>query len=269
MTVANTVTNVEQTEVALAQLVVDPRGHRGTHLEPGKMDWEFKCFVPPNHLARLLFVHWTKGVPAVDTGFSTYFKVGKAGGVDLFCSLSCQRIVESGEFSRLPEAGRRQSLAAWGFPESAGVTNAVRWDVNLGAGFTSSRWIAMPKYHRVSTVVPQFEFGRRLVVPLVEFDQSASGESNGWSGMELRFFLEPLKSSPIRTLPYETDMTNYVAGRGITGTMDEALQAINGNTESAELREARAKLAELRLRYTDKHPIVVELMMRIKHLEDK
>jgi hypothetical protein len=45
--------------------------------------------------------------------------------------------------------------------------------------------------------------------------------------MELRIFLEPLKSPPIRTDPFEVEGTNYVAGRCRLGwTMEEALKAI-------------------------------------------
>jgi hypothetical protein len=41
--------------------------------------------------------------------------------------------------------------------------------------------------------------------------------------VELRIFLQPLTSPPIRTVPNETDRTNYVAGSGLAGTMAEAL----------------------------------------------
>ena len=66
------------------------------HPEPGELFWGFKCFVPPSHLASILFVRWTNGVPQVDPGLSGYFKVGNAGGIDLpFCSLACYRIIET------------------------------------------------------------------------------------------------------------------------------------------------------------------------------
>jgi len=36
-----------------------------------------------------------------------------------------------------------------------------------------------------------------------------------------------------------------------------------------ELREAKAKLAELRIKYTDQHPMIRQQMERIKALESK
>ena len=206
-----------------SRLVIDATQYHVVHPELGEPDWGFKCFIPPDHLASFLFVRWTNGVPTVDPGFSTYFKVGNASGIDLFCSLSCYRISES-DFSKLTDAERRQRLAAWDNPESAGVTNAVRWDVNLGAGFTASRWIAMPPFNRIETKLPQsVRSGHQRVIHLVEFDRTEGNENHGQSGVELRIFLEPLRSPPIRTVPNEIDQTNYVAGTGLAGTMEEAL----------------------------------------------
>jgi hypothetical protein len=52
------------------------------------------------------------------------------------------------------------------------------------------------------------------------------GESQGWSGVELRILLEPLRLPPIRTVPNEIDRTNYVEGRGLAGTMEDALESM-------------------------------------------
>ena len=53
------------------------------------------------------------------------------------------------------------------------------------------------------------------------------GDGNhGQSGVELRVFLQPLMSPPIRVVPNEIDRTNYVAGRGLPGTIEEALIAM-------------------------------------------
>ncbi|MDD5138642.1 MAG: serine/threonine-protein kinase [Verrucomicrobiales bacterium] len=211
-----------------SRLVLEAVQFDVAHPEPGEFDWGFKCFIPPDHLASLLFVRWTNGVPTVDPGFSTYFKVGKAGGIDLpFCCLSCYRVFSESSFLKMPEAGRRQALAGWGYSESAGVTNAVRWNVNLGTGSTGSRWIAMPPFHRVETKFPQsVRTGHQRVVRLVEFDGSEGDNNGGQSGVELRIFLEPLKSPPIRMLPNEIDLTNYVSGTGLAGTMEEALNSM-------------------------------------------
>jgi tRNA A-37 threonylcarbamoyl transferase component Bud32 len=206
------------------RLVLDAVPLDIAHPEPGELDWAFKCFIPPDHLASILFVRWTNGVPTIDTGFSTYFKVGKAGGIDLpFCSLSCYRISESW-FSKLTDTERRQQLTAWSYRESAGVTNAVRWDVNLGAGSTASRWLAMPPFKRLETKLPQsVRPGHQHVIRLVECDRPEGDGNHSQCGLELRIFIEPLMSPAIRTVPSEIDHTNYVSGTGLAGTMEEAL----------------------------------------------
>src|SRR5205823_13411744 len=95
--------------------------------QPNQLDWGFKVFVPPNHLATFLFVSWNDGVPTVDPGFSGYFKVGRAGGVDIpFCALSCYRESESRDFSPLNDSDRARYLAGWHYFESA--SNAVHWN---------------------------------------------------------------------------------------------------------------------------------------------
>jgi len=195
--------------------------------EPGELHWGFTCFVPSDHLASFLFVCWTNGVPTLDPGFSTYFKVGKTGGIDLFCTLGCHRVVDSSEFSKLTDDTWRKWLAAWSYPEAAGVSNAVRWDVNLGAGYTASRWIAMPPYQQVEFQLPQrLRSGHQRSLRLVAFARPEGDANPGQSGVELRILLEPLKSAAIRTAPYEVDHTNYIAGRGLAGTAEEMLRAI-------------------------------------------
>ncbi|MEI7937908.1 MAG: serine/threonine-protein kinase [Verrucomicrobiota bacterium] len=210
------------------KLVLDTEQFQPAHPEPGELDWGFKCFVPPGHLASILFVRWTNGVPQVDPGFSGYFKVGEAGGIDIpFCSLACYRIVETAFWKGLNEDQRREAPAAWKYPESSSVTNAVRWDVNIGLGFTGSRWMAMPPYHGVKLQLPQsLRSGHQRVIRLLDFDTPEGNASHGQSGVELRIFLEPLKSPPIRMVPNEVDHTNYIAGTGLAGTMEEALRAI-------------------------------------------
>ena len=211
-----------------AKFVLDTVQFERAHPEPGELFWGFKCFVPPGYLASILFVRWTKGVPQVDPGFSGYFKVGNAGGIDIpFCSLSCHRILDTEFWKGLNEDQRRQTLAAWKYSESSGVTNAVRWDVNIGLGFTSSCWKVMPLYRGAKFQLPRsLRSGHQLVVGLLDFDTPESNASHGQSGVELRIFLEPLKSPPIRMVPNEVDHTNYIAGTGLAGTMEEALRAI-------------------------------------------
>ena len=190
--------------------------------------WGFKGFVPPDHLASFVFVYWTNGVPTVNPGFSTYFKVGKSGGIDLeFCGLECHRIADSPRFTELAGDARRKVVEAWNYPESAGISNAVRWDVGLGAGFTTSGWIAMPPYRRREITLPQrVRSGHQRAIPLVDFVEPAGDGTGGWSGVELRIFLEPLKSPAIKTRPGEVDRTTHIASGGISGTMEETLRTI-------------------------------------------
>ncbi len=210
------------------KLVIATEPFTVAHPELGEIDWGFKCFVPPGYLASILFVGWTNGVPHVVPGFSGYFKVGKAGGIDIpFCSLSCYRILDTESWKGLNEDRRRQTLAAWKYPDSAGVTNAVRWDVNVGLGFTDSRWMAMPPYRGVKLQLPQsLRSGHQLAIRLLDFDTPEGIASHGQSGVELRIFLEPLKAPPIRMAPNEVDRTNYIAGTGLAGTVEDALRAI-------------------------------------------
>ena len=209
-------------------LVIQSEQFKPANPETNQLDWGFKFFVPPNQLATFLFVSWSNGIPAVDPGFSTYFKVGKAGGIDIpFCSVSCYRESESYQFSQMSESLRPQFLAGWRYPESAGASNAVHWNVDLGANSTAGALRAMPLYHRVETTLPQsVNSGRQLRFPLIEFERPANSPSNGWSGVDLRIFLDPLELPPIRMLPNEIDMTNYVAARGLLESMDEALSRI-------------------------------------------
>jgi serine/threonine protein kinase len=216
-------------------LVIQSEQFKPVNPETDQLDWGFKVFVPPNQLATFLFVSWSNGVPAVDPGFSTYFKVGKAGGIDIpSCSVSCYRESESRYFSQMSESLRPQYLARWFYPESAGASNAVHWNVNLGANSTAGALRAMPLYHRVETTLPQsVSSGHQLRFPLIEFERPANSPSNGWSGVDLRIFLDPLELPPIRMLPNEIDMTNYVAARGLLGSVDEAVKMIQEMSVSA------------------------------------
>ena len=216
-------------------LVIQSERYEHANPETNQLDWGFKVFVPPNQLATFLFVSWSNGVPAVDPGFSTYFKVGKAGGIDIpFCSVSCYRESESSQFSQMSESLRPQFLAGWRYPESAGASNAVHWNVNLGANATAGALRAMPLYYRVEPPLPQsVSSGHQLRFPLIEFDRPPSSPSNGWSGVDLRIFLEPLELPPVRMHPNEIDMTNYVAARGLLGSVDEAVKMIQEKPVSA------------------------------------
>jgi hypothetical protein len=123
----------------------------------------------------------------------------------------------------------RQMLARWGFPDYRGVTNAVQWNMNYGAGFTSSAWRPMPP-HEVRETAPftkrAVRVGHQASYPLVDFLPSKTDKSAGKSGIELRILLEPLRSPAIRMSSNELDRTNYIYGTGLAMPMEQALKAI-------------------------------------------
>jgi serine/threonine protein kinase len=196
--------------------------------EPGGMNWGFRIFVPADHLASVIFVCWSNGVPRVDPGFSSYYKVGKSGGIDVpYCSLSCNPVPWS-QSANDANSQTEIRLAEWSWLESRNVTNAIQWNVNLGLGYTSSRWAILPPYHKLETSLPlKLHSGHQRSFQLVDFVAAESSGTPGRSGIELRFFLEPLHLPPIRTLPGEVERTNYIAGNGLAGTLEETLEKMN------------------------------------------
>jgi serine/threonine protein kinase len=172
----------------------------------GVLHWTFKCLVPANHLARVLFVRWTNGMPKIEPGGSAYFKVGKAS-IDEDFYLSCERLAQA---------------------PATGVTNKIQWAVSLvGHVTTSLIFQREPAYQPLETSSRlTVRSGHQGILRLVEYVTSEHQSSPGRSGIELRIFLEPLKSPPIRTDPFEVEGTNYVAGHALNWTMDEALKAI-------------------------------------------
>jgi hypothetical protein len=178
----------------------------GDEARPGRMDWNFKCLIPAESLARFLFIRWTNGAPTVDTGLSTYYEVGKAP-VDADLSLMCYRLDESA---------------------AGGGKADVQWNVNLGLRSTLARRLsAEPTYRQVEppaslTVRP----GHQASLRLVDFLQRTTEVRPGQSGVELRVFIEPMNYPAVRTSPFEIEGTNYVAGHGPCWTEDEALKAI-------------------------------------------
>ena len=219
----------QQSQTDSSPLVIDTMHFNFTRREPGELEWGFQCFIPADHLASFLFVRWTNGVPVVDRGFSTHFKVGKAGGIDLPFFLTCYPIPETTIASMMTNADSRRLLSQWGLsePRPAGVTNVVQWNVNFDNGPTGSRWFAVPPYHRIEPRLPQsVRSGHQRAIRLVEFDGPEGDGNHGQSGVELRIFLEPLRSPLIRTVPNEIDRTNYIGGFGLAGTIEEALDTM-------------------------------------------
>jgi hypothetical protein len=178
----------------------------GVSPSPGRLDWTFKCLSPPQHLAHILFIRWTNGVPRVDSGFSAYFKVGKAS-VDADFWLMCERFAP---------------------PDTIGTTNELQWNVNVGLHRTAGgRFPAEPAYRRLDPpAYMSVRSGHQGIIRLVDYVTPEGESGHGLSGVELRIFLEPMNHAPIRTDPFEIEGTNYVAGSGAGWTMDQALKAI-------------------------------------------
>jgi tRNA A-37 threonylcarbamoyl transferase component Bud32 len=178
----------------------------GDAAQPGRMDWTFKCLIPPQTMARFLFIRWTNGVPTVDNGVSTYFKVGKAS-VDADFWLMCRRLDEA---------------------ESGGGKDNLQWNVNLGLRSTAARRLSEePAYRKVEPPARlSVRYGHQAPLRLVDFIQRTSEVRPGQSGVELRIFIEPMNYLPVRTDPFEIEGTNCVAGSGPGWTAEAALQAI-------------------------------------------
>jgi serine/threonine protein kinase len=178
----------------------------GNVASTNQLHWTFKCLVPANHLAHVVFVHWTDSGPKVEPGLSAYFKVGKTS-MDEDFYLACERRAEA--------------------PPS-GETNAVQWGVVLVArAGTGGHFPDEPAYRRLETPARMtVRSGHQGVLRLVDYVKPEGELFHGPSGVELRIFLKPLKSPPIRTDPFEVEGTDYVAGRGLGWTMEEALKAI-------------------------------------------
>lgn len=215
---------------APAKFVIGPSQVTFSTNVPGELHWAFDLFVPANHLASILFVRWENGLPTIDPGFSAYFKVGPAGGVDIpYCVVTSQP-QDASEIAAMTNAEGQQVLARWALPASIAheQTNVVQWNVNLGLGFTCSQWLATPAYHRVDMALPQsVRSGYQHSVRLVNFQTPE--QDNGrhvQSGLELRILVEPLLSPAIKTVPHEIERTNYIAGSGLAGTMVQALESM-------------------------------------------
>ena len=95
----NADTRSDLAAVADSKLVIEPIQHDYSDSRLPKaprhhqLNLSFRCFIPPAHLASILFVYWSNGVPKIDPVLSAYFKVGKAGGIDLSsCWISCDQL---------------------------------------------------------------------------------------------------------------------------------------------------------------------------------
>ncbi len=169
------------------------------------LDWRFICLIPPNHVAQILFVRWTNGIPTIaESRLSAYHKVGKTPAeIELFISHDLNG-------PPIPEDRRSQ------------------WTVSPGMEYSSSTYApADPPYRRMETPSRMSVYpGHQRKIPLVEFAAAGHSAGDRSDGVELRIILQPLTTPAIRTVPTEKDNGHYISGHGLIGTMEEALDAI-------------------------------------------
>jgi tRNA A-37 threonylcarbamoyl transferase component Bud32 len=196
------------TEKQSATLVIDtvPFDRQRVERDPRAHDmlfWYFKYLIPADHLAQIVFVLWSNGVPTIKPGFSGYFKVGQR-----------PVNVENMDFSYEPNVS-----------EPHGGTNVAQWTVGLGFGYTLGHLLTnQPPCRRLETAPRSvLHSGRQLAIRLAEFIQPAGIASNGWSGVEVRLILQRPLSPPVQTDPNEFDRTNYVAGWGLAGMSEDSI----------------------------------------------
>jgi len=167
---------------------------------------QFKCLLPAHHLARVLFVRWTNGVPEVWHGLCRSFKVGVAS-INADFALFCWSLT--------------------GAP-ATNSTNEVQWTVNLFDGADhSSRFPGEPRYRAVElptqlVVGP----GRQGILRLADHLGPDGMPTAERSGIELRIFLEPLEHNPLQINPSVLEGHNYVGEVGPGWTTAEAVKAI-------------------------------------------
>ncbi len=165
--------------------------------------WEFKYLIPANHLAQVVFVSWSNGVPTIKPRWSGYFKVGpKPVSVERM-AINCDPHMSG----------------------TLGETSVAKWSVSLGFGYTRGHSITnQPPCHKLETAPRSvLDSGDQLSIRLAEFIQPAGSASNGWSGAEIRLFLQPLLSPAVLTDPNEFDRTNYVAGWGLGRRSEDSI----------------------------------------------
>ena len=194
------VAKIEPLPPEIAAQVVAEVGPRTNSL-----DWRFICLIPPNHMAQILFVRWTNGIPTIAEGrFSAYHKVGKTPAeIELFISH-----VLNGP--TIPEDRRSQ------------------WTVSPGMEYSASTYApADPPYRRMETPARMtVRPGHQRKIPLVEFGDAGRSGAGRPDGVDLHIILQPLATPAIRTVPTEKDYGHYISGHGLIGTREEALNAI-------------------------------------------
>jgi hypothetical protein len=196
---------------AQSKMVLDyvPSQRSGTTNDPrtsGGADWNFKCLVPPRHVAHVLFVRWTNGVSIVEQGFSAYIKTGNApAGIDF--SISC-----------VPHQ-----------VDPSSSPNQLLWNVNLGLGYTSAMLLPVHPGFRTRDTEARLTVltGHQRVVPLVTSTPSSGKPRADQDGFELRLLLEPLSSPAMRIVPSEKEVGNCIVGAGLDKPLEDVLNLMN------------------------------------------
>jgi hypothetical protein len=189
------------TEKEDARLVIDSEFRTGQDHQA--LIWHSRCLVPADHQAQIVFVLWSNGVPAIHPELSGYLKATQKPVLLENMLWSC----------------RTNTVG----PD--GATNTAQWAANLGWAYTTSGWISnQPPYRRVEPSPRSvLHSGRQLAIRLAEFVPAAGSSNNGWSGVELRLFLQPLVPPAVRTDPNEFEGTNFVAGFGLDGASEDTI----------------------------------------------
>ncbi|KAF0175645.1 MAG: Serine/threonine protein kinase [Limisphaerales bacterium] len=204
-----------------SQLVLDavPRAAWGVEgPKPALLRWEFKCLIPSEHLAQILFVRRSNGMPTVVEGMSSYYKVGKAPVVTDF-SVS----YETNDAKKYPD-------------------QASQWNVNFGRGSTTSQLLPLePVYRRLESAArTSLRPGHQLTIPLAESAGSERTDRKGQSGVELVILLEPLRSPAVRSVPTETDFGTHIGASGLAVPLAEVnakLSSQSGNSTAPTAQE--------------------------------
>ena len=199
---ALTARSASEFEGTFALRTVSAPGSSGSSL----LRWNFQADIPPNHEARILFLRWSNNVPLVYTNASVYYKVGESS---------------VGRYASIPFI-----LSA--YVVSTGSTNEARWTVRLLDYAIPMDWTLPEARYRAVEAPARLAVRSRHqgILRLVECGHKQGPATFGNYGAELRIFLEPLKSSALRTDPFEVEGPNYIAAHGFDWTMDEALKAI-------------------------------------------
>jgi hypothetical protein len=186
--------------------------------ESGGAAWSFKCLVPPDHLARIVFVVRSNNAPVIDPRLGAYFKVGhKPVVLDWYIDCEPLKLPTDPEQARLIR--ERIGLAG---------TNVLQWNMSLGLGYTASALRpAEPAFRPLAAPAEMsVRSGHQRVIPLLEYPERGAASAPSRSGVELHVMLEPLRSPAIRTAPLEKDLGDFIGGSGLDATVEEALKLV-------------------------------------------